>query len=1178
MNSKPLHSVFQNQKFVFLNLMRIAILLFFGTTFGFTPLKSLSQEVVHFKSNEKLTIDAIFEHIEAQTSYRFIYPSDLFKEFPEVNVKKGEVNVEKLLKNSFSSNPINFEIGAKNSILLSKTPKDMLVEQSIEVTGTVTDENGMPIPGVNITVEGTTQGTSTDFDGNYTVTAEEGEVLNFSSVGFGDKKVTVGQDTVINVILQESASALDEVVVTALGITREKRSLGYSTQAVESEDLTRVPTSNFTNLLSGKVSGLDIKRNNNFGGSTDVVIRGVSSLTGSSQALFVIDGVPISNRNTNTDTQKNGHGGYDFGNAAADIAPEDIESINVLKGAAAAALYGSRASNGVIEITTKKGSSRSGIGVTVSSGISVGLIDNSTWVKYQNEYGAGYSGNKFTHGESPIGDGSVTGLVVNYDDDASYGPKFDPSLELYQWDSFDPDSPNYLKKTPWVPAKHNTKEFFETPLIFTNSVSMGERIEDKGSYRFSYTNKKQNGLMPNSDMVGNDFRLNADFNLNDRLNVNGFANYINTRTKGRNTTGYGGAANGFRQWWQTNVDILDLKDIYMKTGRNVTWNPNSPLSGALRKFASNPYFSAYQNYQNDGRERLIGKFELNYKLTDWVNVLGRVTTDTYSEYQERRLAEGSGPSGFGVTGAAVPSGYEKTNITSYENNFDLMLNFNTDITEKLDFNGILGGNIRRNEFVSDYQSTAGGLINPGVYSLDNGKEPPPNPVQILEKIGVDAFYGSVSFGYDNTLFLDATLRNDHFSTLPKGHSKFWYPSISTGFVFSELLNSTFMDFGKIHLNYAEVGNGAPFDKIRDSYIIADDIGSTTPDSHNNPSLKPERTKSFETGLEMQFMKKRLSFDLTYYIANSINQIVQAPISPASGFHSKLLNAGKIRNQGVEFSVNAIPIETDDWKWSINANWSKNESKVVELPDGTSSLQLGDFQNGITIQATKGKAFGVINGTDYVYNENGERLVDENGRYLITSSSNQDIGNITPDWLMGISNTFSYKNLTFSFMIDVKKGGSIYSLDQAYGQASGILPNSVAKNVNGVSIREPIENGGGILNEGVREDGTPNDVFVDATENGELGYQGYPDSEFIYNASFVKLREVALNYSLPQRIIEHTFLNNVTFGVSGYNLWIIHKDLPMADPESGLGAGNLQGYSVASLPTTRNFSFKVTLQF
>ncbi|WP_027138486.1 SusC/RagA family TonB-linked outer membrane protein [Gaetbulibacter saemankumensis] len=1082
--------------------------------------------------------------------------------------------------------------------------------QEKTVSGTISDKSGLPLPGVNIIVKNTTNGTQSDFDGNYSISTSVGDILVFSYVGLKTQEITVGSSNTINVVMEEDAALLDEVVVTALGISRDKKSLGYSTQEVGGEELTTVQSSNFTNNLSGKASGIKIARTTNMGGSTNVLIRGNTSLTGNNQALFVIDGVPINNINTNTRGQEQASGGnYDYGNTAADINPDDIESVNILKGAAASALYGSRAANGVIMITTKKGKKSKGYGVSISSGVTFGSVDKSTFPKYQQKYGAGYGpyydgpGNQW-YVEDINGDGTGD-LVAGLGEDASYGPAFDPNLLVYQWDAFDPANPNYLKQTPWVASGDNGPiSFFETPVTLTNSVSL-DKGSDDGTFRLNYTNFDQTGLLPNSSIVKNNFSMSGSYAFNDKLHATGFANYIKTNGRGRNSTGYGdNIMSNFRQWWQTNVNVQQQKDIYFATRRNVTWNPTY-VDDLTPIYWDNPYWTRYENYQTDERNRFIGNVSLTYDLLDWLTVTGRVATDTYNELQEERRQVGSVPSDFGIgTGLdgsinrnTVDSGYLRRDIFAAETNYDLFINVDKDITDDFNIKGILGVNINRTEFSRLTSSTQGGISVPGLYTLKNSRDPLALPVETVWKNGVDGTYASVSFGFMDTYFLDATVRRDHVSTLPEDNSVFYYPGVSGSFIFSKLVDADWLSFGKFSANYAEVGNGARGrNRLQDFYDVNTPFNSASTsvgDTKNNPDLKPERTKSYEFGLEMNFLKNRVGFDLTYYNSKSVDQIVGVRVSEASGYLYKTINAGEIENKGVELSLNGKPVMTEDFTWNINVNWTRNRNKVLALPEGLKTLQLGSFQGGVTINAEVGKPYGVIYGTDYTYldpdNPSPEtRLIDpDSGEYLKTSTSDNVIGDSNPEWLMGISNRFTYKNFTLGFLIDIQSGGNIWSLDQYYGLATGLYEETAFTNDLGNPVRNPItgtpgnygSDSGGFINQGVNPDGSVNQTRINANRYGAFGYRrGLPDKAFSYDAGFVKLRELTLSYAFPDSMLKDTFLTAASVGFVGSNIWIIDKDLPHADPESGLGAGNLQGYSTGSLPSTRDFGFNVKLQF
>ncbi len=1088
----------------------------------------------------------------------------------------------------------------------------LMLGQEIAVTGIVTDQSGMPIPGVNVFVKGTKSGTQTDFEGNFKIAAKQNEKLIFSFLGLKTQELSASSK--MNVKMMDDSVQLEGVVVTALGITREKKSLGYATQEVKGESIAAVKSDNFINALSGKVSGVQVKRTTNFGGSTNVVVRGNKSLTGNNQALFVIDGVPISNNNFNTRDQEQTGSGYDYGNAATDINPEDIESVNVLKGAAASALYGSRAGNGVVIITTKKGAKgkKGNFAVTINSGVTTGSIDKSTFVKYQDQYGGGYGpyyGPDGTYLDyiDIDGDGNLD-PVTPLTEDASYGQAFDPNLAVYQWDAFYPESPNYLKKTPWVNAKNGPITFFEKPVTYTNSFSIDKNIEN-GFIRIAAANLDQSGLLPNSHLKRSTFTLGTSLLINEKLTVTGFASYINTKTIGRNNTGYNdNIAGNFRQWWQKNVDIKALQDAYNRTGRNVTWNPNS-YTDPSPIYWDNPYFQRYQNYQNDERNRIIGNASLDYKLTSWLNIYGRIAVDRYDDLQEERRAVGSIAADFGIgTGGGdgstlrnpAGSGYSRKNISFGEYNYDLMFNYNKDITKKLNLKGVVGANVRRTYLNSIWAATNGGLSIPGLYSLQNSANPMLAPIERNETIGVDGIYANASLGYDNFLYLEGSYRRDQSSTLPSSNNKYYYPSVSTSLVFSEFIKKDWFSFGKIRVNYAEVGNSPGFDKVLDTYAVNTAFGASSgsvKNTKNNPNLKAETTKSYEAGLEMSFFKKRFGFDLSVYKSNSIDQIVPLRVTSATGYLFELVNAGEIENRGVEFSLNTTPIKLKDFTWDFNVNWSKNTSEVISLPEGIKTLQLGSFQGGVTINAVVGQPYGIIYGTDYTY-LNGEKVVDpDSGQYIKTDTSDNVIGNSNPDWIGGLYNKLTYKNLSLDFLIDIQKGGDIFSLDRYYGLATGLYDDTAYTNDLGNPVRDPLvfnqydadgvgipaggytPESGGFINSGVNPDGSVNTTRIRADRYGAFGYRrGLPDKAFVYDASYVKLRQASISYSLSENTLKHTFVNAVTFSIIGTNLWIIHKNLPDADPESGLGAGNLQGYSTGSLPSTRDISFNVKLQF
>ena len=1076
-----------------------------------------------------------------------------------------------------------------------------LLAQTIVITGTVTSsiEGEGAIPGVSLFVQGTTIGVNTDLNGKYSLAVpQNATTIVFTYIGMKRQEVAIAGRTVINVTMEPDLLGLNEVVVTAMGITREKKSLGYATQQISGDAVSTVKTDNFVNSLSGKIAGVNIKTNGNMGGSTNIIIRGSKSLTGNNQALFIIDGVPVDNSNTNNSGQKTGRNGYDYGNAVSDIDPNDIASIDVLKGAAASALYGARAANGVIMITTKKGTAQAGkaLGVTLNSNITLGTYDKSTFPTYQQNYGAGYGPYYSAGAYSRMrtididGDG-IKDLVVPFSQDASLGQKFDPNLMVYAWDAFVPESPNFMKKTPWVAPKNGPDYFFQTAVSYNNSLDITGGGE-KSTFRLGYSNLDQTGILPNSSLKRNNITFNGSYNILNNLKVTASANYVNTMGKGRNSTGYSdNIMSSFRQWYQVNVDVKMLEDMYNATGRNETWNRKSNTN-AVPAYWDNPYWVRYKNYETDERNRLIGFTQVDYKATNWLSFMGRVSVDSYSELQEERKAVGSVAGEFGVGRPDVTSGYSRYDKTYLETNYDFMANFKKDITEKINLTGMLGSNFRRQANDRVFASTNGGMSIPGVYALSNSVSQMLPPEEVLSRLGSNGYFGSLSLGYNNMLYLDGTYRIDQSSTLPKDSWTYTYPSISASFLFSELIKANWLQLGKFRLNYAEVGADAPFASVLDTYVPVTPLGGrpmvSVASTKNNAALKPERTKNIETGLEMSFFQSRVGFDLALYKSNTIDQIMPVSVSYATGYSAKYVNAGEIENKGIELKLFATPVKlSSGLQWDVTFNFAKNQNKVVKLEGDIKNLEIASLQGGVTINARVGEPYGTIQGQDYVFDANHNRVVGPSGYYEFSTTSDKVLGNVNPDYTGGINNAITYKNINLSFLIDWQKGGSIFSLDQYYGQETGLYPESDYINDLGNPVRDPLvdngdgtygANSGGYIAKGVQADGTVNTIRIPGDDDYSFGYSAFPNSEFVYDASYLKLREVVLSYSFPKTLMAKTFIDGASLSFVGSNLWIIHKNLPYADPEASQSAGNIQGWQSGVMPATRNFGFSLKLQF
>jgi len=1075
------------------------------------------------------------------------------------------------------------------------------------VHGTVTDDSGSALIGASVVVKSNpNNGVTTDLDGNFNIKiASDAKTLIFSYIGYTQKEVEIGASDEINVVLS-SGIQLENVVVTALGVTREKKSLGYATQEVSGDNVNKVPVDNIVNTLSGKVAGVQIKNNTNMGGSSNIIIRGFKSMTGNNQALFVIDGVPINNSTGNTSSQRRGGSGYDYGNAASDINSDDIESVNILKGPAATALYGERAANGVVMITTKKAKKGSkGIGFSYNTSYTVGVIDKSTFPDYQNEYGAGYGP---YYSDPALGHPYLSRAVINGDttwatpftEDASFGEKFDPNLLVYQWDAYDPASPNYGKAKPWVASANGPLTFFNNSTTLKNSFSFNG-ASDKAGYRLSYTRFDMTGIMPNSSLTKDNVNLTASYDFTSKLKISALGNYVKTAGKGRNHTGYSdNIMSSFRQWSQTNVDYKLQKESYEKNKKNVTWN-RSGNNDPYPIYWDNPYWQRYENYETDERNRFIGYVKADYNILPGLDFMTRYSIDRFDELREERKAIGSVSGSFGVDRSNALSGYGRVNRALSESNFDMMLSYDKYLTDDLSLYTMIGSNIRRTNFQSIFAATNSGLIINRLYALSNSKSDMLPPVESYQRTGTNGIFGEVRVGYKNFMYVDATMRRDESSTLPADARVYYYPSISTSFIFSEFIDASWMDLGKIRLNYAEVGATAPWGSIDDTYnsnpLFDGRPLYSLPFTKQNPNLKPERSKAWEVGLEMSMLKNRLGFDISFYDTKTEDQIMPVPVSRATGFGQKYFNAGVLENKGIELALNFAPIMNSTFKWDIGLNWARNTNEVVELYEDPETgvkienLQIAALQGGITINARVGEPYGTIQGRDFLY-ENGQRVVKSSGYYARTAKSDIVLGNINPDWNAGINNTFKFKNISFGFLIDMQKGGSVFSLDHWYGQGTGLYAETAGNNELGNPKRDPVlknddgtydPKSGGVILDGVMEldDGT----FVTNTTRGRADYYAgvygwarNPNALYVFDASYIKLREMTISYNVPGSLLGSGFVKGATVSFVGNNLWIIQKNLPHADPEASQGAGNVQGWQSGVMPSLKTYGVNLKLNF
>jgi TonB-linked SusC/RagA family outer membrane protein len=1039
--------------------------------------------------------------------------------------------------------------------------------QAVNISGVVTAQSdGLPLPGVSVLVKGSTTGTQTDAQGRFTLSANVKDVIVISYIGFNTQEVTLtANGGSLKIVLQEAANSLNEVVVTALNISKDKKSLGYSVQGLKSKDISEAKETNLINALSGKVAGLQVTGSQGDMGSSRVIIRGETSVSGNNQPLFVVDGVIVDN------SQFLGSGGSrDFANAISDLNSEDIESISVLKGPNAAALYGSRAAAGVILIKTKTGKGAKGLGITVNSNTSFSTL--KVFPEYQNEFGQGANGN-FSYVDG-------AGAGINDGVDESWGPPLDGRLI--------PQFFSNGEAVPFVAHPNNVRDFFKTGATYNNGVALAGSGE-KFDYRLSYNNLHQTGVVPNSSQGRNSFLLNSTFRPNSKLSITTIANYI--KDDADNLPGaYGKRATSTMlqfTWFGRQVDIDQLRNYRDANGKNINWN---------NSYYSNPYFIAYENTVGQYKNRFIGSVELNYKIIEGLSANFRTGTDYYTDRRKIKVAYGTSGTPFGS--------YEEDAYTVNETNTEGRLQYTKKLNEDFSLDVLGGGNIstilnEQNDQVAPKLAVA------GLYTLSNSRDPLVSS-NYYGKLKTYSYFASGQIGFRNYAFLNVTGRNDWSSTLPVANLSYFYPSVNGSLVLTEAFDwkSNALSYLKLRGGWSKVG------KATTPYQLINTYNFTAPFNSNpqqnaasielNPNLKPETTTSGEAGFEAGFLKDRIRLDLSVYNTNSINQILNVDVSQATGYSQKLINGGQINNKGLEVQLTATPVKSRAFNWDITFNYSRNKSNVVALDDeGLLKSYILGTNRTVQVLAAVGKPYGALYGTAYTRDATGQIIIGADGTPVVNLTK-QYLGKYTPDWLGSINNSFSYKGVNLSFLVDAHIGGSIYSNTNRTGTYTGVLastlpgrsaanggisyyyPGNDAKNgavrVTGGSAApagEAIHDDGMIFN-GVKADGSPNTTILPA----QSYYKGFTnvDEAFTYSASYVKLRELKVGYTFPSQWVKGIGLQSATVSLVGRNLFILHKNVPNIDPETAFNTGNGQGLEDLTLPTVRNIGFNINLNF
>lgn len=1036
------------------------------------------------------------------------------------------------------------------------------LSQERTITGTVKSVDGEVLPGANVLVKGTTVGTVTDTDGKYALQASDGATIVFSYIGYSSQEVVINAQTTVDVAMVQDLQTLSEVVVTAFGLEREKKALGFAVQELNQKDLTDAREISAANYLTGKIAGLQVSRTaSGTGGSTKVIIRGNSSLTGENQPLYVVDGIPLDNSRYN---EAGTFGGKDFGDGIGNLNPQDIESMTVLKGPNATALYGSRGSNGVILITTKSGKAGKGIGVELNSNTTLEKINLIP--KTQNKYGAGYEDVNL-YGEIVNINGQNYETVESWHND-SYGPPLDGRLFVNPF-VLDPDAPPTT--FAWLPQpENNVRDFWETGVVTNNTVALSGGAE-RSSARLSFNNTTIKGITPKHTGDQQSVNLRAATKITDKLSFDAKVNYIRKNLDNAPELGESG------ENYVTTLAILGryvplpfLKEYYEKTGQRGSW------PGVLQ----NPYYVMNELKNNSLKERIIGFASVKYQFNPWLSLMARSGIDLSTEKRKYRWPVGARNS-YGSSTNSAGKIVEETYQTK-ERNSDILLTASKTDADNFSFSLSLGAYILKRE--SSLQGwDARNFKAPGIYDISNTKEVLPYSSLVQRELQSVFFAGQI--GYKNYLFLDITGRNDWSSTLGTDNYSFFYPSVGAGFSFTEAfdIESGVLTFGKVRASYAQAGNDAsPYltQSGYNAYTTTFNGQSYASQSTTIPlfDLKNELKTSVEFGADLRFFENRINLDATYYNSSTKNQIVPISVSNTSGYTTKIVNAGEIQNKGVEIALGVNPVRlSNGFRWDVAFNFAKNQSTVVSLAPGIETFVLYSARGPITIEARPGTPYGNIVGYKYKRSPDGQKIVNSGGFY-VREDKVSVLGNATPDWIGGLNNTFSFKGFTLNALVDFVQGNEITSSTKYQMVAKGIG----AFTTEGREMSRPLD---GVV-ELTDGDGNvtgyePNTKLVDGQTYWAFRAWGGIGEEFVLDGSYIMLREVILGYRFAPSFISRTPFTGVRISLVARNLWYIEEHMQDMgfSPETILNTrAAASGVQSMSMPTTRSYGVNVNLTF
>lgn len=1021
------------------------------------------------------------------------------------------------------------------------------------ISGKVTDKkDGTPLPGVSVVVKGGGPATQTDFDGNFSLTnvAVNAKII-FSLVSYKTYESQLSSANTMNIALEEDAQQLNEVIVTAIGVKREARSLGYATTTINNEELTKGKDRSVLNSLQGKVAGVQITSSSGgVGSSTRIVFRGGTSITGNNQALLVVDGIPIDN--SATDEGDNLNNQVDAGNRGNDINPEDIESVTLLKGPAAAVLYGSRAANGALIITTKTGKSLKGKRSEIIASSFYNFESILKLPDFQNQYGQG--GRKQPDSRENF----------------SWGPRFDGIVR--PWGQRIGDS---QRVKPYVALPDNVKDFFDLGSVFTNNISFAQN-NDKNSYYMSLNNIEQKGVMPGTEYKRTGVKLSGTADITDKIYTSATINYI--RSSG-DLSIQGQGNSPYNQILQTprDISLLELEDYK---------NKFNDLDGYYGAFTTNPWYLLGEDSYTSLVDRVLGNLQVGYKPLSWLDISFRIGTDISNDKRVQiesiRTPDPAGQN----SGNDFAGHYSETSIYIRELTTDLIAIAKRQLTGDLSLSVLVGHNVRQRNTNVQF-SEINSLVIPLFYNLANSDQPPQtaNAKTVRRLHGV---YADINLSYKNYLFLGLTGRNDWSSTLEKSNNTYFYPGVNTSFLVSEAFSlPKVISYAKIRAGAAQVGNDAnPY--LLQSVFISGNIsdgfdnslidfplngipGFTQGNNIGNPDLTPEITTSYELGLELGLFNNRLNFDATIYSNRSKDQIIGIPIASSTGFSSATVNAGLITNKGIELLLRGTPVRGRDFSWEVTGTFTKNENKVKEVFPGTDQVVIGGFV-GATLVAEVGQPYGSFFGAGFLRSPEGNIVVDEGTGFPITEPQAAIHGNIQPDFLAGLNNSFSYKGFSLSFLFEGRKGGVFYSRTRSLQEFIGTDPRTL------LNDREPFVIPGSVIQTADNRF-EANTIAVDAQDYWTV-FSTATAPEQLIDASYIKLREVSLTYRLPREWFGKTKINGITIGLSGRNLWLwTPNENTYSDPEtSSFGTGNTQGFDFGTIPSIRNYGVNIRVVF